>query len=103
MWQAAESVGLSLARPAIRLLSSLGARREENIGQLRWSEVHDGTIHLSGKRTKNGEPHIIPLSAARSILAEVPRISASSFLPGKTPLELVVAGEAQAGRVGGPG
>src|SRR5262249_38094718 len=46
---------------AIRLLMLTGARREE-IGRLRWSEIEGTTIRLSGERTKNGEPHDIPLS-----------------------------------------
>ena len=61
---------------AIKLLILTGARLRE-IGELRWSEVDldAGTITLEGGRTKNGQPHIIPLSApARQILAAMPRI-----------------------------
>jgi integrase len=51
----------------IRLLLLTGQRRQE-IGNLAWSEVdlETGTITLSGKRTKNGRPHIIPMSDAVS-------------------------------------
>jgi integrase len=85
VWQAAEKLGYPYG-PAIKLLVLTGGRREE-IGQLRWSEIEGGTIHLSGKRTKNSEPHIIPLSpVAQSVLAEVPRINEFVFTLGKTPL-----------------
>lgn len=57
------------------MLILTGARREE-ISQLRWSEIDGDTIKLSGARTKNGEPHTIPLSApALELLARLPRIS----------------------------
>jgi integrase len=72
VWRGADSIGLFGA--ATRLLILTGARREE-ITQLRWSEIDGDTITLKGERTKNGEPHIIPLSApARELLAGLPRI-----------------------------
>ena len=53
---------------AVRLLILTGARREE-IAALRWDEIKGGAIHLEGNRTKNGKPHIIPLSVpARALL-----------------------------------
>jgi len=65
---------------ATRLLILTGARREE-IGQLKWSEIQGDHILLSNGRTKNGEAHIIPLSApARELLASVPRIADSDFI-----------------------
>ena len=65
---------------ATRLLILTGARREE-IGQLKWSEIDGDTIVLEGDRTKNGEAHIIPLStAAKTLLASVPRIANSPFV-----------------------
>ena len=47
----------------IRLLMLTGQRRDE-IGSLRWSEIDlDGkTITLPAERTKNGRPHVVPLS-----------------------------------------
>ena len=52
----------------VKLLMLTGQRADE-IASLRWSEIHDGAIHLPGDRTKNGRPHIIPLSdAAKAIL-----------------------------------
>jgi integrase len=60
---------------ALRLLILTGARREE-IGRLKWSEIQGDTVYLSGARTKNGEPHLIPLSdPARELLRNLPRIA----------------------------
>ena len=60
VWKAAGTLGYPF-EPITRLLVLTGARRDE-IGSLRWSEVHGDTIELAGARTKNGEPHTIPLS-----------------------------------------
>jgi integrase len=79
VWRAADRIGWPYGH-AFKLLILTGARREE-IGQLRWSEIEGNTIVLSGTRTKNGEPHIIPLSApAKAILESVPRIGDSDFV-----------------------
>jgi integrase len=67
VWQAAEHLRPAY-RDALRLLVLTGGRRNE-ISQLRWDEIKDGAIHLEGARTKNGRPHIIPLSEpARRII-----------------------------------
>jgi integrase len=72
VWNAAARLGGPYGS-ACQLLILTGARREE-IAQLRWSEIDAGTITLAGHRTKNGEPHIIPLSApARAIIDAMPR------------------------------
>ena len=61
----------------IRLLILTGARRNE-IGSLRWSEINGDVASLKGERTKNGEPHNIPLSkGAAIVLQRVPRIANS--------------------------
>jgi integrase len=58
-----------------KLLALTGLRREQ-IGRLRWSEIHGDTLILEGERTKNGDPHLVPLSRpALEILHAVPRIS----------------------------
>src|SRR5262249_49581640 len=57
----------------LKLLLLTGCRRGE-IGGLRWSEIdlNARTITLPGERTKNGEPHVVPLSdTAASILAGI--------------------------------
>jgi integrase len=78
VWKGADRIGpLGIAT---RLLILTGARREE-ITQLRWSEIDGNTITLSNGRTKNGEAHIIPLSAqARKLLDSMPRIGNSDFV-----------------------
>ncbi len=79
VWKAAVSLGWPFG-DAIRLLILTGARRQEIAG-LRWAEIHNGSIELPGDRTKNAEPHTIPLSTAvQTILAHAPRIAKSEFV-----------------------
>ena len=60
-------------RDFYRIIILTAARREE-IAQLCWDEIRDDHIYLEGERTKNGEPHVIPLSsAARAIIAGIER------------------------------
>jgi integrase len=62
------------------LLALTGARRDE-IGELRWDEIVGNEIHLSGPRTKNGEPFIIPLSApALEVIKDIPRIAGADYI-----------------------
>jgi integrase len=49
---------------AIVKLLALTGQRESEIGNLRWSEVHEALIVLPPDRTKNRRPHVVPLSAA---------------------------------------
>jgi integrase len=78
VWKAAERLGYPYG-PCLQLLVLTGARRQE-IAELRWSEIADGSINLSGTRTKNGEAHVIPLSSfGRSILESTPRKGAFVF------------------------
>ena len=57
----------------IKLLALTGQRLKE-IGDLRWSEVHDDEIILPAARTKNGRDHVVPLSeAAAAIIAQQPK------------------------------
>jgi integrase len=64
----------------IQLLILTGARREE-IAALRWSEIRNDRIELSGDRTKTGKPHILPLAApAVEIVAGLPRVHNSPFV-----------------------
>lgn len=52
----------------LRLLMLTGQRAQE-IGSLRWGEVHDDQIVLPAERTKNSRAHIVPLSEpARAIV-----------------------------------
>jgi integrase len=57
----------------IKLLILTGQRKNE-IGSLRWDEVHDEQIVLPSNRTKNGRAHIVPLSdPAKAILSRFRR------------------------------
>src|SRR5262249_21864983 len=52
----------------LKLCALTGCRREE-IGSLRWSEVHGDVIDLPPERTKNKRRHLVPLAApAKAIL-----------------------------------
>ena len=89
IWKGAEKIGWPWA-DAIKLLILTGARREE-IGQLRWSEIVEDQIRLKGARTKNGQPHNIPLSKpALAIISDLPRINGDADLvftvTGRTPI-----------------
>lgn len=88
VWRAARSTPYPFG-PAFRLLILTGARREEINGLTR-GEIDGDTIRLAGDRTKNGEPHAVPLSIeARRVLDAVPRIGKGSLLfttTGKTPV-----------------
>jgi len=88
VWNASISLGWPFGE-AIRLLILTGARREE-IGALQWNEIADRQIRLSSARTKNGNPHTIPLSApALTIIEGLPRIVGSTLVfttSGKTPI-----------------
>ena len=75
--------------PLFRLLILTGARREE-IGALRWSEIKKDRIELDGSRTKNGQPHTIPLSIlAAALIKKLPRLGKSEYVfttTGETPV-----------------
>jgi integrase len=49
----------------VKLLMLTGQRKGEIAG-LQWSEINDDKIELSGERTKNHQPHTVPLSEAAS-------------------------------------
>jgi integrase len=88
VWRASDAMGWPFG-PAFQLLLLTGARRDE-INSLRWSEIRDGAIHLEGARTKNNQPHRIPLAAlARALIETLPRIAKSDLVfttNGKTPV-----------------
>lgn len=76
IWNGAGELGWPFG-DAIRLLILTGARREE-IGSLRWSEIVSEVISLKGERTKNGEPHSVPLSTAATVVIQgIPHIADS--------------------------
>ena len=72
VWQACEDDDYG---KIVRLLVLTGQRRAE-IGDLVWPEIDPDKrlIELPGSRTKNGRPHLVPLSdQAISIIESVPR------------------------------
>jgi integrase len=87
VWSAANDIGWPFGQ-VVQLLILTGARRSE-IGRLQWAEIGDGRIHLSGERTKNGEPHTIPLSKpALAITTEMPKVEDTDYVftvTGKAP------------------
>ena len=72
VWRATEKLQPEY-RDFYRIIILTAARREE-IAQLRWDEIRDDHIYLEGESTKNGQPHVIPLSsAARAMIAGIKR------------------------------
>jgi integrase len=86
VWRAADRMGWPFG-PIVQLLILTGARRDE-IGALKWNEISYESIELSGSRTKNGEPHSIPIVLLASrILDRQPRVSDFVFSTrGRTPV-----------------
>jgi integrase len=77
----AEAAAVWLAAPdndygrIVQLILLTGCRRDE-IGSLQWPEVDlkEKTITLPGERTKNKQPHTVPLSdSAVAIVKQIPR------------------------------
>ena len=69
IWRAAGEAPLPYGA-IVRLLMLTGQRREEVAG-MRWSELSEdlATWTILAKRTKNGAPHLVPLSPpARDLL-----------------------------------
>lgn len=82
VWLAAGKVDATFGR-IVRLLILTGARKMEIAG-LRWSELDADrtTITLEGERTKNGAPHIIPLTdPAREVLRRCLRLKDQAGRP----------------------
>ena len=80
-WRAFDSVGWPFG-PIGKLLLLTGARRSEIAGAT-WREIDLAakTLTLPGSRTKNGQPHEIPLSdAAVEIIEALPRVEGKAGL-----------------------
>jgi integrase len=78
VWKAAENTAWPYGS-AVRLLILTAARREE-VGALRWSEIHGDEIRIPGERSKSGEPRIIPLSpAALELIGSLPHVGDHVF------------------------
>lgn len=75
IWQALDELGDDPYSAAVKLLILFGLRRGE-VGGLLWSEIdfEAGLITVSARRTKNGKPHLVPMSApVRALLEAQPR------------------------------
>jgi integrase len=73
IWRAAEATPGSFGR-LVQLLILTGQRREE-VAQMAWPEITPDrqTWTIPGSRTKNGKPHLVPLSEmARGLLPAEP-------------------------------
>lgn len=72
VWRKATEVNGRLGA-MVKLLLLTGGRRDE-IAALRWSEVKNDVISLSGKRTKTGVPYEIAITPAmRAVIEDCPR------------------------------
>src|SRR5262245_237411 len=81
VWQAADKLGKTFG-PLVKLLALTGQRRDE-VARMRWEEidVENRLWTLPAERTKNNQPHQVPLStAALTVLERVSRIKESSFV-----------------------
>src|SRR5262245_34669873 len=68
----------------IRLIILLASRRQE-IGGMRWDELHDGVWVLPGSRSKNRRSATIVLPpTALDIIRSVPRVASRDFLFGNS-------------------
>ncbi len=73
LWPAFGELGYPFG-DACKLLLLTGGRRAE-IGGMKWSEIEGDKWTLPGERTKNGNPHLVPLSSiTREILDGLPRM-----------------------------
>src|SRR5690606_2366163 len=91
VWRATETIGWPFG-PLVRLLLLTGQRRGE-VASMRWSDIDlDQKVWLIPKeRSKNGQPHEVPLSdMVLGILRELPRVAGSGGFvfstTGKTPV-----------------
>ena len=76
MWHAADGLGWPFG-PLVKLLILTGQRRDE-VARMEWGELdfEKKLWTLPKERTKNNEPHIVPLNdVAIAILEALPRVS----------------------------
>jgi len=81
VWRAADKLGGTFS-PLVKMLALTGQRRDE-VARMRWDELDlDARLWtLPPARTKNNQPHEVPLSkAALAVLQNVPRIASSPFV-----------------------
>jgi integrase len=82
LWRAAEVLEAENcpSGPIVKLLLLTACRRDE-IGALRWDEIRGDKLVFERVRTKNDEPHTVPLSPqAKAIIDGLPRIQDCPFV-----------------------
>ena len=90
VWLAAGQIGWPFGSMVQLLI--LTCQRRDEVAAMRWSEISaaEQLWTIPGARTKNGQPHQIPLSdAARDILSKLPRLAGSDLVfttTGATPV-----------------
>lgn len=72
----------SLFHDLVALLILTGQRKSE-IGNLRWDEIDQGNLALSGERTKNHRAHRLPLSKVALHIIETREAVSFYVFPGK--------------------
>jgi integrase len=85
IWRAVSSTSPPFG-PIARLLILTGQRREEVAG-MTWNELAGdlSTWTIAGSRSKNGQPHVVPLAEpARELLRDLPR-AGDLVIPGERP------------------
>lgn len=84
IWNAAEAQGFPFGR--ITQLLMLTAQRRTEVSSMTWDEVDlaTGTWTIPAERTKNGKPHVVPLTAgARVVIECIPRTSSVYVFPAR--------------------
>lgn len=84
VWAGCEAIGHPFG--GLFRVMLLTGQRESEVAGMQWSEIKDlkgeaPEWHLPANRTKNGLPHVVPLTApVVEILSAVPRMAASAFV-----------------------
>ena len=73
----------------LKLLLLTGQRRSE-VAEMTWAELDGDTWNMPASRTKNGRPHVVPLSRqARDLIASVHTVAGAGYVfttNGSTPV-----------------
>jgi integrase len=81
VWQASQHIGWPF-EPLVQMLALTGQRREE-VARMQWDEIDFAAKvwKLPRERTKNNQPHEVPLSTLTvSIIQTMPRIADSPYV-----------------------
>ena len=82
LWNGVGVIGVLGAFGGLVRLGLLTGMRRNELGKLRWSDVHDDRIVLMPSETKTGAKHEIPLTVLmRNVLAAQPRTTSDLVFP----------------------